>query len=151
MFNYKGDLWEHFGQSGHRIAISTNGYVKRNGEAVMGRGCAREATLLLPRIALALGRHIKTNGNVPGRIQVPNSKTWDSYLLIVLPVKHDWWEKASLELVQNSTNWLKVEASQYPDTIYHVPRLGCGSGRLDWATMVKPIMKALPDNVWVHY
>ena len=36
-----GDLWEFDGT----IAITTNGYLKRDGTCVMGRGCARQAAV----------------------------------------------------------------------------------------------------------
>ncbi len=36
-----GDLWDFDGI----IAITTNGFVKKDGSCVMGRGCAKEAAL----------------------------------------------------------------------------------------------------------
>ena len=36
-----GDLWEFDGT----IAITTNGFLKRDGTCVMGRGCARQAAV----------------------------------------------------------------------------------------------------------
>lgn len=44
------------------ICITTNGFVKRNGYAVMGRGCARAAAEKEPQLAVILGHLIKTNG-----------------------------------------------------------------------------------------
>ena len=40
-----GDLWEFDGI----IAITTNGFVKRDGTCVMGRGCARQAAVRFRR------------------------------------------------------------------------------------------------------
>jgi hypothetical protein len=39
-----GNLWEFDGI----IVITTNGFVKRDGTCVMGRGCAKQATIKLP-------------------------------------------------------------------------------------------------------
>lgn len=55
-----GDLWTF--PADWRV-ITTNGFVKKNGECVMGRGCAKEATLRYPRIAKELGNFITLYGN----------------------------------------------------------------------------------------
>jgi hypothetical protein len=77
--------------------------------------------------------------------------TPDGNFLLILPVKHNWWEKASLELVTASRTFLCGEAVHNPGVTFHVPRLGCGNGRLDWATCVQGLMLACPDNVVVHH
>jgi hypothetical protein len=151
MIEHRGDLWQHFHEKGHQIGISTNGFVKRNGDAVMGRGCAHEATLLSPRTARTLGTYIKLRGNVPGYIDVPDEKAWGAYRLMILPVKHNWWERADLSLIKASVNFLAAEAQGHPEITFHVPRLGCGNGKLDWNTVVRPMMAPLPENVWVHH
>ena len=150
MREHKGDLWAEFGHPGHRIGISTNGFVKRNGAAVMGRGCARQATQLFPGVELLLGIYIKTRGNVPGYLRLDGGECDPaSDRLMILPVKHNWWEKADLELVTNSIEFLDNEALADPDWTFHVPRLGCGNGKLDW-DVVKIWMETLLDNVVVH-
>lgn len=154
MIEYLGDLWAFWGQPGHRIGISTNGFVKRNGQAVMGRGCAMEATLRFPGIATRLGDHIRTRGNVPGYIQAETDRDGKGFprhlRLLILPVKHNWWEQASLELIDESIAFLRTESQNQPDVTFHVPRLGCGNGRLSWANEVRPLMEVLPNNVVVH-
>lgn len=156
MLEVHSDLWERFGEPGHRIAISTNGFVKKNGEAVMGRGCALQATKLFPGIALRFGRWLKKNGNVPGYLFIDdpvlvaasNHPTADC--LMILPVKHNWWQKADIRLICTSATFLMQEAEKCPDWVFHVPRLGCGNGRLEWESDVRPWMVGLPDNVVVH-
>ena len=34
-----GDLWDYYRRPMHTICITTNGTIKKNGKAVMGRGC----------------------------------------------------------------------------------------------------------------
>ena len=46
-----GDLWEFDGI----IAITTNGFVKRDRTCVMGRGCARQAAVRFPELPRKLG------------------------------------------------------------------------------------------------
>lgn len=55
-----GNLWEYQADA---LCITTNGYTKNNGEAVMGRGCAKESTELFPTISLYLGQKLKRDGN----------------------------------------------------------------------------------------
>lgn len=155
----KGDLWEHWLDHGHLVCISTNGFVKNNGAAVMGRGCALQATRKMPGIQMELGRYLKRMGNVPGILFHGDSP---KFQVGILPVKHNWWERADLDLIKQSVDWL-AEASL--DTLtehfailkaapvaIHVPRLGCGNGARDrdWETEVRPLMESLPDNVVVH-
>lgn len=148
----KSDLWADFGKPGHRIAISTNGFVKANGEAVMGRGCAKQATQLFEGVAKRFGAYLRKNGNIPGYLLLNDlgSGAPAGDRLMILPVKHNWWEAAELGLITKSRDFLCGEAVHNPDWIFHVPRLGCGNGRLDWSRMVRPLMEILPDNVVVH-
>jgi len=152
MREHKGDLWADFGHPYHRIAISTNGFVKRDGRAVMGRGCAKQATQLFRGIELLLGAYIKTNGNIPGYLLIDGESSLPTGdRLMILPVKHNWWERADATLVKRSIAFLAYEAGRDKQWTFHVPRLGCGNGKLDWGRLVKPWMDVLPDNVVVHF
>jgi hypothetical protein len=145
------DLWAAWGLPGHRIAISTNGFIKKNGEAVMGRGCALQGTLRFPGLAARLGVYIRRQGNTPGYLLLgPESGPPPTDRLMILPVKHNWWEKADIELIVLSRDFLMREGARNPDWTFHVPRLGCGNGKLNWATEVRPLMEILPDNCIVH-
>ncbi len=148
MIESKQNLWYYYQILGHVIGISTNGFVKNSGEAVMGRGCAYEARNRIPDIALDLGQYILKNGNRPGYLE--GSNLFNQYRIMILPVKHNWFEKADIDLVMISTSWLIVEAMDNPAFEYHVPRLGCGNGKLDWEKDVKEHMRWLPNNVVVH-
>jgi len=143
------NLWTQFGVEGNRIAISTNGFVKSNGDAVMGRGCALEAQKKFPGVARLLGNYIRDNGNVPGYLFVDTTNNPKNDRLMILPVKQVWWQAADPELVRDSIRFLCYEAGHWPDWTFHIPRLGCGNGRLDWR-LVRSWMGAVPDNVIVH-
>jgi hypothetical protein len=151
MIEKKGDLFQNVFDKDHTIAISTNGCVKQNGLAVMGRGCAFEATLLYASLPKLLGQSIRQKGNVPCYIQTTAFSDGLATKFMILPVKHNWWEKASLDLVNVSIEFLISEATAHPEITFHVPRLGCGNGRLDWITQVKPYMEDCPANVVVHH
>lgn len=133
------DIWKFYGQPGHVVCITTNGFVKKNGLAVMGRGCAAEAARLFPQFPALLGFHITQHGNVAMR--VPGKP------ILTFPVKHNWWEKADLALIKKSVEFLSGCDRAYT---FHLPRPGCGNGRLSWED-VKPLLESLPDNVVVHH
>lgn len=133
-----GNLWDH-NNVNSVICITTNGFVKKNGEAVMGRGCAYEATQRIPCIAGRLGIHLRMNGNVP---------VWLTSGLVTFPVKHNWYEDADPELIRKSAAWLRGEALNLGQKWFVLPRPGCGNGKLKWED-VRPLLVTLPDNVLV--
>jgi hypothetical protein len=81
-----GDLWELDGI----IAITTNGFVKRERICVMGRGCARQAAVRL-ELPCKLASRISAEGN--------HVFHFPEHRLITFPVKHNWWEAADLGLI----------------------------------------------------
>ena len=64
------------------ICITTNGFVRSDGRAVMGRGCALEAKKLFPDIDKKLGEILKTKGNIPAILS-----TVDGIDIVAFPVK----------------------------------------------------------------
>ena len=138
----KGDLWEYYKQ-GFWIVIPTNGFVKNNGEAVMGRGLALQAKRRFPDLPAELGKRIKEYGNVVF--------TFYNYHVITFPVKHLWWNKAIIKLIKKSCISLR-EIFRYnptgiPTPVY-LPRVGCGNGKLDWKD-VKPILEKYLDDRFI--
>ena len=79
-----GDLWEFDGI----IAITTNGFLKRDRTCVMGRGCARQAAVRFRELPRKLASRISAEGN--------HVFYFPEYRLITFPVKHNWWEAADL-------------------------------------------------------
>lgn len=144
-----GSIWIHFMVANHFVCITTNGSVKKNGTAVMGRGNAKQAAICVPGIPKLLGAYLRQHGNVAGSLQV----TKDDWPLIIFPVKHNWWEDGHIPLIASSLGWLKHESESHPLNTYHLPRPGCGNGKLNWEKIVKPLVDSfhLPDNVIVHH
>ena len=129
-----GDLWEFDGI----IAITTNGFVKRDGTSVMGRGCAKQATIKFPGLPHKLGTRISNEGN--------HVFYFPEHRLITFPVKHTWWEAADLGLIERSARELlkMIEVKKIKEAVY-LPRPGCGNGRLKWEGVKKllsPILKS---------
>jgi hypothetical protein len=140
MREIKDNLWQ-LHRHGEWIVITTNGTIKRNGEAVMGRGVALQAKEQFPSLSAELGMALNRIGNVP--------HVFFKYKLITLPVKHEWMQQADLKLIEQSLGILthidrRLEASKYePPTVY-LPRPGCGNGGLKWED-VRPLCEKLPD------
>jgi hypothetical protein len=120
------------------IGITTNGYVKKNGEAVMGRGVALQAKQRYPGLPEELGREITLRGN---RVFF-----WHSKHLFNFPVKVTWDQPAKLDLIAESAATLATCARANGQIRFLLPRPGCGNGGLKWVA-VKPLLIGLPDNV----
>ena len=147
MIEVNGDLWEF--DADYRC-ITTNGYIKRDGTAVMGRGCAREATERYPGINEVLGDLMGEHGNHVHELAWFDANEVKAQDVISFPVKHHWREKADLDLIERSAKEL-LELIDYYDQAYEqrttvvVPRPGCGNGQLDWSE-VKPRLEPYFDD-----
>lgn len=141
MKEIEGNLWDYHPE--HWIVITTNGTIKRNGEAVMGRGVARQARERFPSLALELGKVLQRGGNV--------LHLWRCYGLITFPVKHNWWEKADVALIEKSAEELR---SLFDDKIagdcvpIYLIRPGCGNGKLKWCD-IKPVLEKYLDDRFI--
>lgn len=131
-----GDLWK-FHVSTNVVVITTNGMVKLDGRAVMGRGVAYQALRLFPDIPVKFGKKLTEKGN--------HVHYFMDEALVTFPVKHMWWDKADLDLISRSADELVELAGRLPGIDFFIPRPGCGNGNLSWDD-VKPIIKKKLDN-----
>ena len=142
MKEIKGNIWDYY-DKGHWIVITTNGNVKTNGEAVMGKGIALQAKQKFPDLPHMLGQQILSLGNILHH--------WGQEGLIFFPTKHNWWEKADIKLIEESTSQLKEFfdniITDYPTPVYLV-RPGCNNGKLEWKD-VKPILEKYLDDRFI--
>lgn len=163
MIEVTGNLWDY--PADLRV-ISTNGFVKKDGSCVMGRGCALEATQRFPTLSKALGAKITEAGN---RVYL-----FPTIYLATFPVKRvqeycapnkfnvvehmrnkfmpgdkvpGWACIASLELIERSA-WQLVrlmnDNPKYRTAV--LPRVGAGAGELDWEQDVKPLLAPILDD-----
>ena len=139
-----GDLWD---QEADIICITTNGFVKNNGQAVMGKGCAKEAVERIGGIKSMLGTLIKKHGNCVSPIinmdYIDDEGNSHSRVLCSFPVKNNWWEDADLNIIARSARQLLVVVDAYQLENVVVPRPGCGAGNLKWED-VRPVL----EEVW---
>jgi len=144
MLELKRNIWS----LGPYIAITTNGYVTRYNQCVMGRGCALEAKERFPEIAHDIGFKITMGGN-----HVWFLGQYGKYSIFTFPVKpRNFMGPADIQLIERSAWELLQYVNESPDIkeIY-IPRPGCGYGRLNWETTVKPVLKIWDDRFIVVY
>lgn len=143
----QGNIWDYLDvENGKFIAVLTNGdcIVEKQDnktfyKAVMGAGIAKEALDKFPGLDYNLGSHLRIFG--------VRFVCLDQIGLIIFPTKYHWKEKSSLDLIEQSCKQLKEymnppwEYRQNQIKSIVIPRPGCGLGKLDWETEVKPIME----------
>jgi hypothetical protein len=131
-----GNLWFYY-DKGATAVITTNGYVKRDGRCVMGRGTAHQARDRFPTLPLNLGCRIREDGN--------HVYYFPQLRLITLPVKHVWWDDADPTLIAQSLDEMVnlVDTVGLKDIVMTHP--GCGNGRLRWSD-IRPLLVGKLDD-----
>jgi hypothetical protein len=169
MIELKGDIWQ-LAEPNDIICITTNGFVKRDGGAVMGRGIAQEAKIKFPGIEYRLGSAILNNGDFPALIN-------DNPTIFSFPVKVEclgtgiadrnhylvshmrgkfnddevipgWALKAELSLIIQSAAALvsMLFLPPYDGRNVYLPRMGCGAGELSWNEVREAVVPILRDD-----
>ena len=158
-----GDIWQY---PADVICITTNGSVKNDGRAVMGRGVALQAKQRWPELILddILGRQLRAGdlhvsvlaavktAEILGRrlrLDDVHGAARRELVLLSFPVKYRWHEAADLVLIGNSAHELADLAKMCPEIVFVLPRPGCGNGRLKWEDVKPILLPILPDNVHV--
>lgn len=139
-----GNLFD-FWNAGEWIVITTNGNVKKNGRAVMGKGVALEASQKCPNLSKILGEYIQEGGN-----QV---YFFPEYKIITFPTKNNWKNDSLINLIELSAHDLLIGVNNshfFADKIERVymPKPGCGNGNLDWKD-VEPILDSYLDKRFI--
>ena len=141
------DLWDWNDLPEHAaVCLTTNGQVKANGEAVMGRGTALQAKQRFPGVALDLGELITIHGN---RTAVIYDADPGIPALVAVPVKDHWRAPAIPELIERSVRELVALADEHAWQTIWLPRPGAGVGGLDWESTVRPLIAPLLDDRFV--
>jgi hypothetical protein len=144
MREIRGELFELIKQY-DGMCVTTNGFVKRNGECVMGAGIAKTIKNMFPEIPYRLGQFIKQYGNNVLYIgDIEQVKPIFSF-----PVKHAWFEVADIELIKKSCIQLMEVIDDWNLETVLLPRPGCGNGKLNWLEVKEQIAPLLDDRVVV--
>lgn len=135
-----GNIWDYY-ESGGVIVVTTNGDINSRGECVMGRGIALQVKNRFPEFPKKLANHIRKHGNNVGYFSI--------YRIFTFPVKHHWFEKADLNLIERSAFQLKESVDKLRLERVFMVRPGCSNGRLMWEDVKSVIEKHLDDRFLV--
>jgi len=139
-----GNIWD---QPATIICITTNEIVRTDGALVMGRGIAKQCVRRNPGIQFYFGELVKNNGSIFQVTQYLDRPS--GRLLALFPVKQHWKQYAKLAIIEQSAAALGNFAYHQRDTIFLLPRPGCGNGGLEWDEVKPRIEQLLPDNVHI--
>src|SRR6266702_2859187 len=134
MHELTGNIWDYLGSA--VVAITTNGTVSRSGNALFGKGCARQALGYFPDLPQRLGKLLRERGN---------HVHWLGDGIVSFPVEETPWENPDPRLISRSARELRELADLHGWTAVVVPRPGCGGGGLDWRE-VRPLLEELFDD-----
>lgn len=168
------DMWSYINQV-DAICITTNGATrKRDGAAVMGRGCAKEATERYRGIAEKLGGFIEKHGNRPfklgmdgmtniisfpvkpkfrlARSQEQADSMTVSHMVGKFPERNGsfyipgWACRAEVGIITESCKHLCNMARKFSLEKIVLPCPGVGAGELSYETIVKPVLIQFLDE-----
>ncbi len=131
------NLWNFSPEIYYRV-ITTNGNIKNNGEAVMGKGIALQAKERYPSLPSELGERLKLYGNVVN--------VFSQFKIITFPTKNNWREKSTYELIKISCNNLSVLCRYLDIKKIVMPMVGCSNGGLRWSEVKKIIYEKLENS-----
>jgi hypothetical protein len=143
-----GNIWDYYSK-GSWVCITTNGNLKSDGTAVMGKGIALEAAHRIPNLPKMLGQRISSYIDMPSKGNRLNP--FPDIHLCCFPTKWNWWEKSDLCLIAVSASELVEyveEAHIQIKTPIYLPRPGCANGGLDWEN-VKPVLEHYLDDRFI--
>ena len=145
------DLWE----QGKVVCITTNGFVKKDGSAVMGRGNALAMSQTIPDLPKLLGQFIKKYGNRVGFIYqrsviaFPVKPITGNYNDLLAHIQKRYkptninipgfWCKANLNIIETSMNQLNELVKKFKLEEVYLPVPGVNNGQLKF-TEVEPIL-----------
>lgn len=143
-----GDLWTW--DDGNVLArvITTNGFIRKSGGAVLGAGVAAQAVERFGKgLETKVGEYLQKWGNHVHAFP-PNPDADRDYWLVTFPVKPErgptgepgFKARAQTALIERSCHELLAWAiSVSEDGTVVLPRPGCGNGGLEW-DVVRPIV-----------
>ena len=148
------------------LIVTTNGFTKVNGEAVMGRGIAKQIADLMPEIPKTLGKMLKLYGNNV-LLLTTNPMPIVSFPVKPVIVKNNgtnvvshcktaigtwtagFLAKADIQIIEKSLIQLVELANSKPEwKVILIPRVGCGAGELDYKD-IKPLMEKYLDDRFI--
>ena len=118
------------------VVVTTNGVIRKNGDAVLGKGQALEAKKLVSGLEHQLGEYLRRYGNrafYMGVHRVGDRLT----SLVTFPTKHHYRDNSDLDLIMRSAVQLKEIAAKFQLSKIYLPPVALRSeGEDDLANML---------------
>jgi len=148
----KGNMWNIWNNT-DLFLITTNSFIKRSGDLVMGRGIALEAKNRYPSFPFLAGKNIK-HGEIYGLKLFYKEKedhTLTRSKIGLFQVKRYWYDKADLNIIDISIKKLIEWMNYNPVNRIDLNYPGIGNGKLDQEE-VHEVIKFLSDkvHVWIQ-
>lgn len=133
-----GDLWK---LPADYRCITTNGALRKNGHAIMGKGVALDARKRYHEVEAILGSLINMHG-----IHVFHL----GYHMISFPTKYHWKQPYSdIILIKKSARELVKLLEDDPAKRILLTRPGCGNGNLHWSEVKFAIKDILVEDKFI--
>lgn len=142
-----GNMWNAFDDT-DAFCITTNSYLRNDGELVMGRGIASQAKKIFDDLPLAFGNRIKDSCGHLGTYGVMPSNRNEADQIIAFQVKTHFRNDADLGLIDTSASKLSELAMKYPGKRFDLNFPGIGNGSRD-ESEVMPLIKGMPNNIHI--
>lgn len=129
------------------VCVTTNGIVKRDGNAVMGAGIAKQANDMF-HVSKKLGDYINKYGNRPFNLGAVKRGD-EVFYLFTYPTKYNFKDDSDINLIVKSAEYLMEMADKFKVNNIFLPPPGCGLGNLNYEITVKPWISNILDDRFV--
>lgn len=126
------------------VCVTTNGVIKKDGAAVMGKGIAKEANDRYG-VASILANHLQNGGNHVYPLKTVQDKD-KTFLLCSFPTKNDWRDNSDIDLIKQSAKELVQLCNAYGIKRCYLTPPGCANGHLSWDCVVAPAIAPILDD-----
>ncbi len=144
MRTIQGDLFT-CPKANDAICVTTNGIVKSNGLAVMGKGIAKIFALQFPDLPAILAQKLQ-GGNHAYYLKDISLSDNSTYAILSFPTKNDWRNPSDLQLILRSCNELTVIVNEHNIHNCYIPLPGCACGQLNPNDVIPAISNILNDK-----
>lgn len=148
VLNTRSNIFDMPKQAHEAVCVTTNGDIKKNGHAVMGKGIALEAD---HRFCLSgrLGSLLDYHGNHAFCMGIcEDNVTGKEMSIITFPTKQHWQQDSDYDLIKQSAKEIVKICNHERIRKCYLPPVGCGCGRLDF-DQVRAILEQILDDRFV--
>jgi hypothetical protein len=145
---YNKDIFKIASGTNEAICITTNGMIKNNGNAVMGKGIALTADNYF-HISKKLGEYLNKYGNRAFDMGFYSAFSQEPHHVLTFPTKHDWRYNSDINLIKTSAEQIVRICDARNITKCYLPPVGCANGHLDYEKTVKPVLSNILDDRFI--